>query len=58
MKKIAAIATTALTTATLLSGTVHTAQAASGPTWNENVHCKATDPEGRHNNKCPAWMNK
>ncbi|MGW7023306.1 hypothetical protein ACWGGS_28745 [Streptomyces decoyicus] len=48
MRKFTALATTALTTATLLSGTVHTAQAAAGPTWNKNVHCKATDPEGRH----------
>ena len=48
MKKFTAIAATALTTATLLSGTVHTAQAVSGPTWNKNVHCEATDPDGRH----------
>ncbi|PVE11797.1 hypothetical protein [Streptomyces scopuliridis] len=48
MKKITALAATGLFTATLLSGSVHTAQAAPGPDWNKTAHCKATDPEGRH----------
>ncbi|MEW2439468.1 hypothetical protein AB0952_35895 [Streptomyces caniferus] len=43
MTSSTAIAATALPTATLLSGTgMHPAQAVSAPTWNKNVHCKAT----------------
>ncbi|MFC8965500.1 hypothetical protein [Streptomyces sp. NPDC057094] len=52
MKKITALAATALTTATLLSGLTPSAQARPGPVvphpWDKRVHCNATDPDGRH----------
>ncbi|MFE5402058.1 hypothetical protein ACFQ9Z_11735 [Streptomyces sp. NPDC056580] len=53
MQKIAALAATTLATATLLSGTAHTAQARPlpadphPPTWDKTVHCSTTDPDGR-----------
>ncbi|MGQ4379274.1 hypothetical protein ACN6K9_002185 [Streptomyces sp. SAS_267] len=52
MKKITAIAATALTTATLLSGLAPSAQARPGPVvrhpWDKRVHGNATGPDGRH----------
>ncbi|MEU0785367.1 hypothetical protein ABZ341_27775 [Streptomyces sp. NPDC006173] len=52
MKEITALAVTALTTATLLSGLTPSAQARPGPVvphpWDKRVHCNATDPDGRH----------
>ncbi|WP_052489148.1 hypothetical protein [Streptomyces sp. 150FB] len=48
MQKITAMAATCLFTATLVSGTTQTAQAAAGPAWNKTVRCKGTDPSGRH----------
>ncbi|WP_431043080.1 hypothetical protein ACQUSR_15095 [Streptomyces sp. P1-3] len=51
MRKFTALAATALTTATLLSGTAPTAQARPGPdrpaVWDKRVRCQETDPEGR-----------
>lgn len=52
MKKITALAATALTTASLLSVTAHAAQARPGPVvphpWDHRVHCQSTDLDGRH----------
>lgn len=53
VKKLAALAAATLTTATLLSGAAP-AQARPlpadphPPTWSKQVHCTATDPDGRH----------
>ncbi|MFE9883366.1 hypothetical protein [Streptomyces sp. NPDC005784] len=52
MKKVTALAATALTTETLLSCAASSAQVRPGPVvphpWDKRVHCNATDPDGRH----------